>query len=82
MMHKWLRRLAVTVIAWIAATAGAEVFYVATEGRDDPSRDGRSPSAAWATLRLPASRCPPATMRSASAPVLSAPPAPPAPAAA
>lgn len=46
MMRKWLRRLAVTVIAWIAATAGAEVFYVATEGRDDPSRDGRSPSAA------------------------------------
>ncbi len=39
---------------WLAATAHADVFYVAVDGADDPARDGRSPASAWAT---PAHAC-------------------------
>jgi len=37
------------VIGVCAAVVRADDFYVAADGADDPSRDGRSPNAAWAS---------------------------------
>lgn len=43
----------------IAIVAGADVLYVAKDGVDEATRDGRSPATAWASLAYACSRIPP-----------------------
>lgn len=42
----------------LAVTARADVFYVAADGADEATRDGRSPAAAWATPAYACARVP------------------------